>query len=395
MRTVESDVKNFEANVGRLRNEVTRLAGLRGVSNVRVFTNVKNKVPDVVFWNLPAIEGDEKDNSWRRGEITPPELLDFMKAWHLEHPFCRIWVSLPICYHLDATEPWDAEVWRAAYRANIESKKVVKAAEDARKKEAAAAKHVLKQDDASLKRKGPLTKAKAPAKKQATDNRKVVVLTQKDSAGILKSVAVQVVSSPTMGCVTLQVLNVPGAKKQSYEVGDVLWSSIRTPNVTWSTGKTKYEVVRTKWSTYRCETKLTTVQAGGMLCIKDHVHVSEIWSAHPTDHVWSVGKFAAKMLDMKYEKPDTIRRAVLVRTSADLNTLADTLMSDPTKLSGFLNVLENVDDSLVPDEKVFAALHAAHGATPVESFRERIDAVVAKLSAPSAERVQASMDAAL
>ena len=261
MRTVESDVRNFEANVGRLRKEVTRLAGLRGVSNVRVFTNVKNKVPDVVFWNLPAIEGDEKDNSWRRGEITPPELLDFMKAWHLEHPFCRLSVSLPMFYHLDATEPWDAGVWRAAYRANIESKKVVKAAEDARKKEAAAAKHVLKQDDASLKRKGPLTKAKAPAKKQATDNRKVVVLTQKDSAGILKSVAVQVVSSPTMGCVTLQVLNVPGAKKQSYEVGDVLWSSIRSPNVTWST----------KWSTYRCETKLTTVQAGGMLCMHDHV----------------------------------------------------------------------------------------------------------------------------
>ena len=381
MRTVESDVRNFEANVGRLRKEVTRLAGLRGVSNVRVFTNVKNKVPDVVFWNLPAIEGDEKDNnSWRRGEITPPELLDFMKAWHLEHPFCRLSVSLPMFYHLDATEPWDAGVWRAAYRANIESKKVVKAAEDARKKEAAAAKQVLKQDDASLKRKGPLTKAKAPAKKQTTDYRKVVVLTQKDSAGILKSVAVQVVSTPTMGWVTLQVLNVPGAKKQSYEVGDVLWSSIRSPNVAWST----------KWSTYRCETKLATVQAGGMLCIKDHVHFSEIYSA-----VWSVGKFAAKMLDMKYEKPDTLRRAVLVRTSADLNTLADTLMSDPTKLSGFLNVLENVDDSLVPDEKVFAALHAAHGAAPVESFRERIDAVVAKLSAPSAERVQASMDAAL
>lgn len=385
MRTVESDVRNFEANVGRLRKEVVRLSGLRGVFNVRVFTNAKNKVPDVVFWYLPAIEGDEKNNnSWcefsNSWKITPPELLDFMKAWHLEHPFCCLSVSSPILYHLDATEPWDAEVWRAAYRANIESKKVVKAAEDARKKEAAAAKQVLKQDDASLKRKGPLTKAKAPAKKQTTDYRKVVVLTQKDSAGILKSVAVQVVSTPTMGWVTLQVLNVPGAKKQSYEVGDVLWSSIRSPNVAWST----------KWSTYRCETKLATVQAGGMLCIKDHVHFSEIYSA-----VWSVGKFAAKMLDMKYEKPDTLRRAVLVRTSADLNTLADTLMSDPTKLSGFLNALENVDDSLVPDEKVFAALHAAHGAAPVESFRERIDAVVAKLSAPSAERVQASMDAAL
>ena len=126
---------------------------------------------------------------------------------------------------------------------------------------------MLKQDDASLKRKGSLTKAKAPAKKQATDYRKVVVLTQKDSAGILKSVAVQVVSSPTMGWVTLQVLNVPGAKKQStYEVGDVLWSSIRSPNVTWST---KWRCARC--FTYRCETKLTTVQAGGMLCMHDHV----------------------------------------------------------------------------------------------------------------------------
>ena len=126
---------------------------------------------------------------------------------------------------------------------------------------------MLKQDDASLKRKGPLTKAKAPAKKHATDYRKVVVLTQKDSAGILKSVAVQVVSSPTMGWVTLQVLNVPGAKKQStYEVGDVLWSSIRSPNVTWST---KWRCARC--FTYRCETKLTTVQAGGMLCMHDHV----------------------------------------------------------------------------------------------------------------------------
>ena len=49
MRTVESDVRNFEANVGRLHKELARVSGLRGVSNVRVFTNAKNKVPDVVF----------------------------------------------------------------------------------------------------------------------------------------------------------------------------------------------------------------------------------------------------------------------------------------------------------------------------------------------------------
>ena len=374
---VHAAARTFESDVATLRAEVRRILLLFGETDVRVRMNTSNAVPDVCLYWERDFRGDPQcvpaapDVGTKRIHV-PAMLRDTVRAWHADHPFCRV-VFCYVPYVWPPTAPWDPAEWHAALRAVLAAKRhactVAKTAAKAAAKTAGGKRTVATEADPPAKR---------AARKAAPDACETVTLTDRYSnqhqiEALGKEVVVKITTSPSRGMVCLDVLSPGREQTKEYAVGDYVWTDCLERALD-------------------CTSPVSLARVTAK-----RLFVSQNPVCGATTLVHDVGSFAAKVLNMAYHKPPGACTAEhVVRSATDLDVLATALADAPERIHAFLDILDAVPEHVVPSETVFAALHAAHvrALATDAALHERIEALVEALSKPSTERIAASMAAA-